>query len=69
MGEPKLYNTASAAEELKCSAATVSRWVKRLSLGKRHGPSVILNKKDVETIRKHKHGGPGNPDFGKSSDN
>jgi len=59
------YNTASAAKKLGVSAATVSRWAKRLSLGRRLGPSLLLSEIDVKKIGENCHHSAGNPEFGK----
>jgi transposase len=60
------YNTVTAAEKLGVSPATISRWAKRLSLGKKLGPSLLLSERDLQVIADSHHNGPGNPHFGKN---
>jgi len=62
------YNTKTAAEKLGVSSATISRWAKRLSLGKRLGPSLLLSDHDLKIIDAAHHKNPGNPHFGKKDE-
>lgn len=63
-------NASTAAEQIGCSIATVSRWADRMGFDRKYGNALALTKKEVEAIRKQWRKKRGNPDFvSKSSSN
>lgn len=59
-----IFNTVTAAQELQCSPATISRWATKLGIGQDVGPSRIFTKADLKKIEKCKKDSVGNPNFG-----
>jgi hypothetical protein len=58
---------AAAANLLGCHKATIQRAVKKLGCGVVVGQTIALSEADMEAIRGVVRDGPGNPNFGKSS--
>jgi hypothetical protein len=48
-----MKTATEASKELNCSIATVTRWAKALSLGKKYGYAHMLSDADIAKIRKH----------------
>lgn len=65
MAMKKIYNTHSGAEKLGVSPSTVSRWARRLGVGKVVGRQVVLTSQEIAAIGKHCYRSAGNPNFGK----
>lgn len=52
----------TVAQELGCSVATVSRWVRDLKIEpQRYGTSMLLYPKDINKIKRHKQDTKGRP--------
>ena len=50
------------AQELGCSVATISRWVRDLNIEpQRYGSCMMLHTKDINKIKKHKRDSKGRP--------
>lgn len=59
----KFYNTVTAAAEIGCNKATISRRCKDLGLGTRLGSNLVLTAGDIAKLKKVIPAKPGNPNF------
>ncbi len=49
------------AEELGCTVATISRWAKKLNVGRKYGSSFVFLPKEIKQISKEKQDFRGRP--------
>ena len=63
----ELTGSSEVAAILRIDKTTVLRIANRCNVGAEVAGRMLFSKEDVEIIRKNYNGGPGNPNFKKSS--
>jgi len=60
-----MKTATQAAKEIGCSPSTVTRWADFLGFTEKYAGALMLSKKQISEIAKHRRLKAGNPNFGK----